>query len=121
MAQQEALRARGVEVVCVPTESAGRVDLAALLRVLGDRGIASVLVEGGATLSAALLRHHLVDKVLFFVAPKIIGGDGLSVIGACGVATMEQVLRLHRLTGRALGDDFLLEAYMDYRGEDDTG
>jgi diaminohydroxyphosphoribosylaminopyrimidine deaminase/5-amino-6-(5-phosphoribosylamino)uracil reductase len=121
MAQQEALRARGVEVVCVPTESAGRVDLAALLHILSDRGIASVLVEGGATLSAALLRHHLVDKVLFFVAPKIIGGDGLSVIGACGVATMEQVLRLHRLTGRAIGDDFLLEAYMDYRGEDDTG
>jgi diaminohydroxyphosphoribosylaminopyrimidine deaminase/5-amino-6-(5-phosphoribosylamino)uracil reductase len=121
LAQQEALRARGVEVVCLPAESAGRVDLAALMHLLGDRGIASVLVEGGATLSAALLRHRLVVKVLFFVAPKIIGGDGLSVLGACGVTTMEQVLRLHRFTGRAIGDDFLLEAYMDSGGTYDQG
>jgi riboflavin biosynthesis pyrimidine reductase len=55
------------------------------------------------------------------VAPKIIGGDGLSVLGACGVTTMEQVLRLHRFTGRAIGDDFLLEAYMDSRGAYDQG
>ena len=54
----------------------------------------SVLVEGGATLNATLLRRRLIDKVLFFIAPKIIGGDGLSVIGACGVESMEQVMRL---------------------------
>ena len=66
------LCARGVEVVCLPAYDDGRVDLEALLRYLGERGIASVLVEGGAILSTTLLRRRLVDKVLFFVAPKLL-------------------------------------------------
>jgi diaminohydroxyphosphoribosylaminopyrimidine deaminase/5-amino-6-(5-phosphoribosylamino)uracil reductase len=106
------LRARGVEVVCLPAYDDGRVDLEALLRYLGERGIASVLVEGGATLSATLLTRRLIDKVLFFVAPKIIGGDGISVVEACGVETMEQVINLRDLVGQRLGNDVLLEAYL---------
>ena len=110
--QCEQLRARGVEVVCFPAYDDGRVDLEALLRYLGEHGIANMLVEGGATLSATLLRRRLVDKVLFFVAPKIIGGDGISVIGTCGVETMEQVISLRDVVGQRLGQDFLLEAYL---------
>jgi diaminohydroxyphosphoribosylaminopyrimidine deaminase/5-amino-6-(5-phosphoribosylamino)uracil reductase len=88
------------------------VELEALLQHLGTRGIASVLVEGGATLSAAFLRHRLIDKVLFFVAPKIIGGDGVSVIGACDIEGMDQVIRLRDMKGQRLGEDFLLQAYL---------
>jgi len=110
--QREQLQARGVEVVCLAAYDDGRVDLEALLRYLGERGIASVLVEGGATLSAALLRRRLVDKVMFFVAPKIIGSDGISVVGTCGVETMEQVINLRDVVGQRLGPDFLLEAYL---------
>jgi len=111
-AHREQLRTRGVEVVCLPAYDDGRVDLEALLRYLGERGIASVLVEGGATLSATLLRRRLVDKVLFFVAPKIIGGDGISVVGTCGVETMEQAINLRDVVGQRLGQDFLFEAYL---------
>jgi diaminohydroxyphosphoribosylaminopyrimidine deaminase/5-amino-6-(5-phosphoribosylamino)uracil reductase len=111
-AHREQLRTRGVEVVCLPAYDDGRVDLEALLRYLGERGIASVLVEGGATLSATLLRRRLVDKVLFFVAPKIIGGDGVSVVGTCGVETMEQAINLRDVVGQRLGQDFLFEAYL---------
>jgi diaminohydroxyphosphoribosylaminopyrimidine deaminase/5-amino-6-(5-phosphoribosylamino)uracil reductase len=110
-AHREALRTRGVEVICLPAYDDGRVDLEALLRYLGERGVASVLVEGGATLSATLLRRRLVDKVLFFVAPKIIGGDGISVVGPCGVETMEQVIQLRDVVSQRLGNDVLLEAY----------
>jgi len=110
--QCERLRTRGVEVVCLPAYDDGRVDLEALLRYLGEHGIASVLVEGGATLSASLLRRRLVDKVLFFVAPKIIGSDGVSVVGTCGVETMEQVINLRDVVGQPLGQDVLLEAYL---------
>ncbi len=110
--QCERLRTRGVEVVCLPAYDDGRVDLEALLRYLGECGIASVLVEGGATLSASLLRQRLVDKVLFFVAPKIIGSDGISAVGTCGVETMEQVISLRDMVGQRLGQDFLLEAYL---------
>jgi diaminohydroxyphosphoribosylaminopyrimidine deaminase / 5-amino-6-(5-phosphoribosylamino)uracil reductase len=111
VAHSEALRTRGVEVVCLPAYDDGRVDLEALCRYLGERGVASVLVEGGATLSATLLRRRLVDKVLLFVAPKIIGGDGLSVVGSCGVETMEQVIHLRDVVSQCLGNDVLLEAY----------
>jgi diaminohydroxyphosphoribosylaminopyrimidine deaminase/5-amino-6-(5-phosphoribosylamino)uracil reductase len=87
------------------------VDLEALLRYLGERGVASVLVEGGATLSATLLRQRLVDKVLLFVAPKIIGADGISVVGPCGVETMAQVINVRDVVVQRLEDDILLEAY----------
>ena len=66
--QERQLQERGVEIVRLPAYDDGRVDLGALLQHLGRRGTASVLVEGGATLSAALLRRRLIDKVVFFIA-----------------------------------------------------
>ena len=105
------LRERGVEVIGLPSQSDGRVDLGALCRVLGERGIASLLVEGGATLTTALLEQCLIDKMVFFVAPKIIGGDGVSVFGPCGVQSMDQALPLRDLTCRSVGNDVMLEAY----------
>lgn len=106
-----ALQERGVEVISLPAQRDGRVDLDSLCNALGERGIASLLVEGGATLTAALLERRLIDKMVFFVAPKIIGGDGISVFGPCGVHSMEQVLSLRHMTSRTVGDDFMLEAY----------
>jgi diaminohydroxyphosphoribosylaminopyrimidine deaminase/5-amino-6-(5-phosphoribosylamino)uracil reductase len=105
------LEAQGVEILRLQAYDDGRVDIEALLRVLGERGVTSLLVEGGATLSATLLRRHLIDKLVMFVAPKIIGGDGLSVMGACGVETMDQAILLHSMTSRHVGEDLVLEAY----------
>lgn len=102
----------GLEIVTLPAYDDGRVDVEALLCSLGARGIASVLVEGGATLSAALLRRRCVDKVLFFLAPKMIGGDGMSVVGPCGIERMDQAIQFRDLTGRRIGDDMLLQAYL---------
>ncbi len=110
-AKARALQERGVEVIRLPACGDGRVNLDALCTVLGERGVASVLVEGGAVLTAALIKQRLVDKMVLFVAPKIIGSDGISVFGPCGVDTMEQVLSLRDLTSRQIGDDVMLEAY----------
>ena len=110
-AKIQALQERGVEVIRLPACGDGRVSLDALCTVLGERGVASLLVEGGAALAAALLRQRLIDKMVFFVAPKIIGGDGISVFGSCGVDTMEQALLLQDLTSRPIGGDVMLEAY----------
>ena len=110
-ASVRALQERGVEVTRLPACAGGRVNLDALCTVLGERGVASVLVEGGAVLTAALLKQRLIDKMVFFVAPKIIGGDGISVFGPCGVDTMEQALLLRDLTSRRIGGDVMLEAY----------
>ena len=111
VAKVKTLEARGVEVIRLPACGAGRVNLDALCAVLGERGIASVLVEGGAVLTAALLRQRLIDKMVFFVAPKIIGGDGISAFGPCGIDTMEQALSLRDITSRQVGDDLMLEGY----------
>ena len=107
----QALQERGVEVIRLPAQSDGRVDLSKLCKALGKRGVASLLVEGGAALTTALLEQHLIDKMVFFVAPKIIGGDGVSVFGPCGVDSMEQALSLRELTSRSVGNDVMLEAY----------
>lgn len=115
-ARQQQLEARGVEILHCPAYDEGGVEIEALWRMLGARGITSVLVEGGATLSATLLRRRLIDKALFFVAPRIIGGDGISVIGACGVETMDQAICLHHMTSRHVGDDVMLEAYLVQHG-----
>jgi diaminohydroxyphosphoribosylaminopyrimidine deaminase/5-amino-6-(5-phosphoribosylamino)uracil reductase len=110
--RQSRLEGRGVEIVRLPADAESRrVDLEALLVHLGQRGIASVLVEGGATLGTAFLQRRLVDKILCFIAPKIIGGDGLSVVGPCGVQTMEQAIRFRDVTFQSYGDDVLLQGY----------
>jgi diaminohydroxyphosphoribosylaminopyrimidine deaminase/5-amino-6-(5-phosphoribosylamino)uracil reductase len=110
--RRQQLQSQGLEIVTLPAYDDGRVDLDALWQYLGTRGIASVLVEGGATLSATLIQRRLVDKLLLFIAPKIIGGDGISVVGACGVQQMEQAIRLRDLTGQGIGEDILLQAYL---------
>jgi diaminohydroxyphosphoribosylaminopyrimidine deaminase/5-amino-6-(5-phosphoribosylamino)uracil reductase len=110
-AKQRQLEKQGVEILRLQAYDDGRVDVEALLRVLGERGVTSLLAEGGATLSATLLRRQLIDKLVMFVAPKIIGGDGLSVMDACGVETMDQAIFLHSMTSRQVGEDLMLEAY----------
>lgn len=114
--KQRQLEDLGVEILRLPAYD-GRVDADALFRILGTRGIASVLVEGGAALSATLLRRRLVDKMVMFVAPKIIGGDGISVIAACGVETMVQAIPLRDITSWPVGDDLMLTAYLVAPGQ----
>ena len=110
--KQHQLEGQGVEILRLQAYDDGRVDVEALLCVLGERGVTSLMVEGGATLSATLLRRHLINKLVMFVAPKIIGGDGLSVMGACGVETMDGAILLHSMTSRQVGEDLMLEAYV---------
>jgi diaminohydroxyphosphoribosylaminopyrimidine deaminase/5-amino-6-(5-phosphoribosylamino)uracil reductase len=90
-AWRAAVEERGAEVLVLPGR-AGRVDLAALLAALSERGIASLLVEGGATLLGALADARLIDRVWAFVAPKLIGGAGApGPVGGAGARTMAGV------------------------------
>ncbi len=111
--KQRQLEDQGVEILRLPSYADGRVDLEALLDALGARGVASLLVEGGATLSATLLQRRLVDKVIVFVAPKIIGGDGINVVAGFSVETMADALQLYGMTSQSVGEDVMLEAYLE--------
>ena len=76
----ESLKKAGVEIWILPA-SQGKVNLKKLLKKLGNQGITSLLLEGGAGLNNSFIKANLVDKYLFFVAPKILGPNCLSLIG----------------------------------------
>lgn len=107
---------RGVQVIEAALRE-GRIDLEALLRQLGGRGIASVLIEGGSRVLASAFRDGVVDKACFFFAPLITGGDdGIPVCRGRGVARMQECIRLTRITCRRFGDDTLIEGYVNKKG-----
>jgi diaminohydroxyphosphoribosylaminopyrimidine deaminase/5-amino-6-(5-phosphoribosylamino)uracil reductase len=106
---------KGLSVVICPTKH-GRIDLKALLGILGDMSVTSLLVEGGASLVGSLVRERLVDKFYVFKAPKILGGDdGIPMTAGPGPKTMDRALKLRDLRIRRFGEDVLFEGYPDYR------
>ncbi len=105
----DALRRSGCEIWRVPAGRDGRVDLEALLRLFGKSGFQSILVEGGATLHGAFWERRLVDEAFFFFAPLVIGGTkALGAIGGPGVEKVHDAPRLHGITHRRLGDNWLV-------------
>jgi diaminohydroxyphosphoribosylaminopyrimidine deaminase/5-amino-6-(5-phosphoribosylamino)uracil reductase len=74
---------------------------------LGRAGLTRVLVEGGAQVAASLLRAGLVDRLAWFHAPSVMGGDGLAAAAAFGIAALDTMPRFVRTGQRALGDDML--------------
>ena len=105
----------GAEVLVVPSRN-NRVDLKRLMRHLAAQGIAYVLIEGGSELSAAALHDGIVDKVLFFYAPKIIGGaHARSMVGGKGVPRISDAISLTDVHYKKIGKDILVEGYINNR------
>lgn len=111
-AKKERLTAVGAEVMEVP-DSRGAVDVVALLKLLGQRQIGSVLVEGGGALLGSLFDRRLVDKVQVFMSPVIIGGGRATTVAGRGIDKMAEALRLKRTAVKSLGDDVLVTGYVD--------
>lgn len=106
------LRERGVEIIAVPIKE-GRIDLRALMILLGEKGIDSVLLEGGPTLCASALESAIVNKVLVYLAPKIFGGTSAkSAVGGVGVDDPEDAFQMNERQITLLDDDILLEYRM---------
>lgn len=102
----------GVEVLHLPLR--GRhVDLVVLARALASRGLHSVLCEGGALLGGALMDAGLVDEVVWFVAPKLVGGiEAPGPLGGGGVEKMNDALRLDQMRVRRFGEDLAVSGYV---------
>ena len=102
----------GAEVLRLPATSEGKVDACALLKGLGERGVTSLLVEGGGTLLGSLFDLGLVDKVRAFIAPVIIGGlSAPSAVGGKGSASMSQAVRMKSVRVECIGEDILVVGY----------
>ena len=105
-ARKQALAAAGARLIEVPSAAAG-VDLPAALRALAAAGLTRVLAEGGGTLAAGLLRAGLVDRLAWFHAPAIIGGDGWPAAQAFGVTILAGMPRFTPVHSERWGDDML--------------
>lgn len=105
----DALRSAGAEVVAFPP-AGERVDLASLLEYLAGRGVNELHAECGATLAGALLDAGLVDELVLYLAPLLLGADGRPLAALQTIVGMEQRLELRLVETRAVGDDLRLTA-----------
>ena len=98
-------RQAGIEIISIDTDARGQLDLAMALAVLVERGITRLLVEGGAGVAASLLRAKLVDRLVWYQAPKIIGGDGKPAIEALSVDPLRNAPTFERIASEVLASD----------------
>lgn len=103
------LRQMGIEVLPTGEDERGEVDLRQLLGMLGQRGIASLLVEGGAGVITSLLRLDLVDRLVIIMAPRIMG-RGIEAVGELNISEVSQTLKLSFRKIYRMGEDLVVEA-----------
>jgi diaminohydroxyphosphoribosylaminopyrimidine deaminase/5-amino-6-(5-phosphoribosylamino)uracil reductase len=111
-AKRERIEATGAKIITADLKD-GRIDLDALMNRLGQMGVTSLLVEGGATVSAAALKAGIVDKVCFFYAPKILGGDdGVPMCRGNGPELMSHSIPVTDITVQQFDGDVMIEGYI---------
>jgi diaminohydroxyphosphoribosylaminopyrimidine deaminase/5-amino-6-(5-phosphoribosylamino)uracil reductase len=106
-----ALSEMGIEVLTVPPDNSGRVDIRELLKTLAARQISSVLVEGGSEIYTSFFKLGLVDKIVGIIAPKILG-KGTDTIGELNIKDLNQALKLSFTRVYRSGEDIVVEGKM---------
>ena len=109
--QIRAIESLGAQVWRVKLRQ-GRIPWTAILRKLATQGVLNVMIEGGATTAAWALHEKAVDKIIFFYAPIILGGDGRVMIDRLGVKRIKRAIRVKRMGARLWGTDTLVSAYL---------
>ena len=108
----KAIEQKGAEVIVTPTKN-NRVDLNYLMRVLGEMGIDSILLEGGSTLNYSALEAGVVDKVITFIAPKIFGGTSSKTpVGGEGIEYVKDSILLTDTEVTKFNEDIMIEGYV---------
>lgn len=103
----------GAVLIATTREKSGRVDIRAFLKELAKMEITSVLIEGGGETIASAFEAGVVDKVYFFIAPKVIGGRGATTsVEGEGIGKVGRAIGLKRTSFRKIGDDLLIEGYV---------
>ncbi|MBB6216776.1 diaminohydroxyphosphoribosylaminopyrimidine deaminase/5-amino-6-(5-phosphoribosylamino)uracil reductase [Anaerosolibacter carboniphilus] len=108
-----ALQQLGAEVILLPSIQ-GQVSLPDLMKALGERKIDSILLEGGSTLNYTALDAGIVDKVMAFISPKILGGSGAKTpVGGQGKSLVKDAVHLKNISINRFEEDILIEGYVD--------
>ncbi|AZV59088.1 bifunctional diaminohydroxyphosphoribosylaminopyrimidine deaminase/5-amino-6-(5-phosphoribosylamino)uracil reductase RibD [Clostridium sp. AWRP] len=109
----ESLKSMGVNIVACPENREGRVDLKYLTKKLGEMGIDSVLVEGGAELNFSAIKSGIVNKVIYFIAPKILGGKNAKTsVEGYGIENLSDSIKLKDICAENVGEDIMIQAYV---------
>ncbi|NCD32108.1 MAG: bifunctional diaminohydroxyphosphoribosylaminopyrimidine deaminase/5-amino-6-(5-phosphoribosylamino)uracil reductase RibD [Spartobacteria bacterium] len=111
----QSLRETGAEVVLLP-EKNGHVDMQDVMTELGRRGLLCVFCEGGSTLAGALIREKIVNELLYFIAPTLIGGDGCAAVGGTGWKMNERP-GFFMDSMDAVGSDWLCRGHFDFSND----
>jgi len=107
----------GARIQAVPVV-AGHVDIDAVMAHLGRMDVASCLIEGGSRISAAALAAGVIDKLMLFLGPKLLGGsDGVPLFRGRGAGVMAEALMLGRMHVRRIENDVLIEGYLEGTGK----
>jgi diaminohydroxyphosphoribosylaminopyrimidine deaminase/5-amino-6-(5-phosphoribosylamino)uracil reductase len=102
-------------VISVSKED-GRIDLAALMKQLGAMEITSVLIEGGGNVIGSAFAAGIVDKICFFYAPKLLGGDdGVPICRGAGPESMEQSIAVYDIEVFRFDADVMIQGYLKPR------
>lgn len=110
------MESRGAEVMIMKGEDR-IIDMECLMRRLGKMGMTSVMAEGGSEVAASLLFAGVVDKVVYFIAPKIVGGrEAPGAVGGEGAGLMREAQELKDLRVTVLGDNIMVEGYLRQQG-----
>ncbi|HKQ09513.1 MAG TPA: RibD family protein [Blastocatellia bacterium] len=116
-AARQAIERLGAQVVALPASAgSAAVDLRLLLGELRARGVASVLVEGGARIITSLLTRQLVDRLVVAIAPKLIG-SGTDAIGDLGIRRLAEALTFSTFITSRLGDDLIFDGRIAWQDD----
>ncbi len=114
--KRKALEVQGAEILITPFKN-NKVDLDYLMKKLGEKGIDSILLEGGSTLNYSALQQDIVDKIIYFISPKIVGGkSAITSVGGEGKKHIEDALRIKDIRICRFNEDIMVEGYLD-KGE----
>ena len=107
--KQKQLLQKGVRLISTPGP---KVQLRRLMKAMADSGHINILLEGGSDLNAAMIKDKLVDKMMLFTSPKILGGDALSVVGKLDIKDLGKAIQLNKVTTEKVGKDILVQGYL---------
>ena len=102
----------GSRVLICNCDKNGKIDLPSLLKKLGKLEITSVLLEGGSRVAASALSQRVVDKIVIFYAPKIIGAEGVSMVGDLNIQKVNEALAIRGLKVKVFGEEVMIEGYV---------
>jgi diaminohydroxyphosphoribosylaminopyrimidine deaminase / 5-amino-6-(5-phosphoribosylamino)uracil reductase len=110
--KMERLKREGVQILITESKQE-RVNLKCCLSKLGEMGMMSLLVEGGSQVNGSFLDEGLIDKIFFFLSPKLMGDHRApGIFGGDGVENLDEAIPLRQLKTRRMDEDILIEAYV---------